>query len=181
MCARRVSQSFVGNIAVVHVPGPGQTRPGPQQLQIIRGAQDRARQLGYQAYEFSLGGEGMRVEAVVRMLRARGVLGLIFIYTRPLEQPLEFPWKISSWSSSTTGGPSRSCTRSVTIIICRSTNALTRLRGGGLCARGDIYRALQDERTGFKWSGAFSNRFRKRLADRARAGALSGDDGRGDF
>jgi DNA-binding LacI/PurR family transcriptional regulator len=67
------SQAFLGNIALLHILGPGQIRPGTQQRRIIGGAQARARELGYQLYLLSLAEKDTSLDAVVRILRARGV------------------------------------------------------------------------------------------------------------
>ena len=152
---RTRAETFVGNGAIVHVPGPGQMRPGTQQRQIIRGAQERARQLGYHAYEFSLGNKGMRMEAVVRVLRARGVLGLIFLYTLPLKEPLAFPWEDFVVVELDYGRP-----EPFMHTICHDhylsmTTALMRLHAAGYRRAGVFLERFKDERTGFKWSGAF--------------------------
>ncbi len=149
------AEAFVGNMAVVHVPAPGQSSPGPQQRRIIDAAQQRAAQLGYRAYEFSLASKGMRIPAVVRMLRARGVVGLIFLYTQPLDDLLPFPWQDFVVVELDYGRP---VPRFHT--ICHDhhlsmTMALNRLKSLGYERIGLFIERFKDERTGFKWSGAF--------------------------
>jgi LacI family transcriptional regulator len=146
---------FVGNLALVHVPSAGQTEPGEQQRRIIQGAQNRARELGFQLYQFSLGEAGMRVEAVQRMLRARGVLGLIFLYSEPLAKPLDFRWDEFVVVELDYG-----LAAPTMHTICHDhyrsmTTALTGLRGGGYRRAGLFLERYKDQRTSFHWSAAF--------------------------
>lgn len=149
------SDAFVGNLAVVHVPGPGQTQPGPQQARIIRGAQARARELGYQLDLFSLGGAGMRLAAVVRMLRARGVLGVIFVHSRPGEAPLEFPWEEFVVLELDYGELAPTLHTVCHDHFASLTTALGRLRAMGYARAGLFIEEFKDARTGFRWSAAF--------------------------
>lgn len=84
--------SFTGNLAVVDVHPPG--RPGRLAFHqaVLEGAQRRARELGFALDVFNLGAGGHALPTLVRMLRARAVLGLVvFHQQRPVE--LEgFPW-----------------------------------------------------------------------------------------
>lgn len=149
------AEAFVGNLAVIHVPSAGQTQPGPQQRRIMQGAQTRARELGFQLYHFSLGAAGMRLEAVVRMLRARGVLGVIFLHSQPTPQPLAFPW--GEFVSLELDYGERVPTLHT---VCHDhfatlTAALMRLQAAGYGRAGLFIERFKDERTGFRWSAAF--------------------------
>lgn len=149
------AQAFVGNLALIHVPARGQTGPGPQQQRIIRGAQARARALGYQLYELSLGEAGMRTEVVLRVLRARGVSGLIFLHSQPLVEPLEFPWTEFVAIELDFGATEPSLH-----TVCHDhyqslTNALLRLSEAGYRRAGIFIERYKDERTQYRWSAAF--------------------------
>lgn len=71
---------FVGDLAVLDVHPPGR----PQRLSfhqaILDGAKRRARELGFAVDVFDLGTQGQRLAAVLQMLRARGVLGLVVFH-----------------------------------------------------------------------------------------------------
>lgn len=149
------SQSFVGNLALIHVPAPGQTGPGPQQRRIIRCAQARARALGYQLYEISLGEAGMRTEVVLRVLRARGVSGLIFLHSQPLLAPLAFPWQEFVAIELDFGA-----TEPTLHTVCHDhyqslTTALLRLSAARYRRAGIFLERFKDERTQYRWSAAF--------------------------
>lgn len=146
---------FVGNLALIHVPSGRQASPGVQQRRIIRGVQNRVRELGYQLYEFSLGEAGTKLPQVLRVLRARGVLGLVFLYTEPLAQPLEVPWNDFVVVELDYGLASPTMH-----TICHDhyrsmTMALTGLRGAGYQRVGLFLERFKDERTSFHWSAAF--------------------------
>ena len=149
------TSTFVGNLAIVHVPTREQKAPGPQQRRIIRGAQARAKELGYQLYEFSLGADGMKLDVVVRVLRARGVVGLIFLYSQPLETPLAFPWDEFVALELDYGAR-----EPVLHTVCHDhyitvMSALARLRAAGYRRAGIFLERFKDERTHFRWSAAF--------------------------
>lgn len=149
------AQAFAGNLALIHVPVAGQAGPGPQQQRIIRGAQARAAALGYQLYEMSLGAAGMRTEAVLRVLRARGVSGLIFLHSQPMAEPLDFPWGEFAAIELDFGA-----TEPALHTVCHDhyqslTNALLRLRAGGYKRVGIFLERFKDERTQYRWSAAF--------------------------
>lgn len=173
MAHLRVSRTstFVGNLAIVHVPSRVQKSPGPQQRRIIRGAQARAKELGYQLYELSLGEEGMKIDVVVRVLRARGVVGLIFLYSQPLEKPLAFPWDDFVALDLDYGAP-----QPVLHTVCHDhyasiMAALTRLRALGYRRAGMFLERYKDERTYFRWSAAFRS-FQERLGGIGRVPVL---------
>lgn len=157
MAHLRVSRTstFVGNLALVHVPSRGQKSPGPQQRRIIRGAQARAKALGYQLYEFSLGEAGLKLDVVVRVLRARGVMGLIFLYSEPLEKPLAFPWE-DFVAVELDYGAREPALHTVCLDHYITLKAgLTRLRAAGYRRMGIFLERFKDERTHFRWSAAF--------------------------
>jgi LacI family transcriptional regulator len=147
--------AFIGNLAIVHVPRPDQPGMNVQQRRIVRGAQARARELGFQLYSFSLGDTGARPQALLANLRARGVPGLIFLYSQPLAAPLDFPWEefVALEIDYGQGEP-------FLLTICHDqyltfTNVLVKLRAAGYRRAGLIIEDFKDERILGKWSAAF--------------------------
>jgi LacI family transcriptional regulator len=86
------TQQFLGNLAAIHVPSESQPRLLPTHRKIIAGATARAKELGFQLYEFSVGRDGLDPGGYARVLRARGVQGVIFLYTEPTSVMANFPW-----------------------------------------------------------------------------------------
>lgn len=147
--------TFIGNLALVHVPFPVQPVMNAQQRRIVLGAQSRARDLGFQLYSFSLGDSGARPQAVLANLRARGVLGLIFLYSHPMAAPLDFPWHEFVALEIDYGQR-----EPLLHTVCHDhyltlTNALVRLRAAGYRRAGLIIEDFKDERILGKWSAAF--------------------------
>ncbi|MEI6053307.1 MAG: hypothetical protein WCQ44_11440, partial [Opitutaceae bacterium] len=85
------TQQFLGNLAVIHVPSAGQPQLLPAQRHIMAGAASRAKELRFQLYEFSVALDGMDPAGYARMLHARGVQGVIFLYTEPTDLMAKFP------------------------------------------------------------------------------------------
>lgn len=152
---RSRSQVFVGNLAIIHVPSPGQTGPGPQQRQIIQGAEDRAKDLGYRLYAFSLATPRLRLPALVRMLHARGVAGVILLHSRPGEAPLDFPWNDFAALDVDYSCPAPLLHTVILDHFATMTAALKRLRAAGCRRAGLFLERPKDERINFHWSAAF--------------------------
>jgi LacI family transcriptional regulator len=151
------SQQFLGNLAVIHVPSPGQPRLLPAQRSIMEGAAARAKQLGFQLYEFSAGRDGLKPDGYVRVLRARGVQGVIFLYTEPTGLMAEFPW--SEFATIEIDYGQR---EPVLHTVCLDhymtlTGALRRLGGLGYRRIGLFLARFKDERIAHKWSAAFAS------------------------
>ncbi len=150
------SQQFLGNLAVIHVPSPGQPRLLPAQRRILEGATARAKELGFQLYEFSAGRDGLKLDGYVRVLRARGVQGVIFLFTEPTELMADFPW--GEFASIEIDYGQR---EPVLHTVCLDhymtlTGALRRLHGRGYRRVGLFISRFKDERIAHKWSGAFA-------------------------
>lgn len=168
------AKTFIGNLAVVHVPYPGQTQMGAQQRRIVRGAQVRARELSFQLYPFSLGDVGARPQALVATLRARGVLGLIFLYSQPLPAALEFPWDEYVALEIDYGQREPRLHTVCHDQYLTLTTALVRLRAAGYRRAGLIVEDFKDERILGKWSAAFGA-FQRRQENLGRVPVLAAE------
>ena len=69
------ASSFIGNLAIVHIPSPEQPDILPMQQSIVDGAIQRAGELGFHLDLFSLEKNGTKPDSLGRMLHARGTLG----------------------------------------------------------------------------------------------------------
>ncbi|MBL9188230.1 MAG: LacI family DNA-binding transcriptional regulator [Opitutaceae bacterium] len=147
--------AFIGNLAIVHVPHAGQAQMLPQQRRIVRGAQARARELGFQLDAFSLAEMCARPQAVLTNLRARGVLGVIFLYSQPLREPFDFPWDEFVALEIDYGQREPSLHTICHDHYLTLTTALVWLRTRGYRRAGLIIEAFKDERILGKWSAAF--------------------------
>lgn len=150
------TQRFLGNLAVVHVPTAGQPRLLPAHRRIIAGATERARELSFQLYEFSLGREGLTAGGLARLLRARGVVGVIVLYTEPTGAMDDFPWEEFSSVEIDYGRP-----EPVLHTVCLDhymtlLGALTRLQAQGFRRIGLCLAQFKDARIAHKWSAAFA-------------------------
>lgn len=151
------TQHFLGNLAVIHVPSPAQPRMLPAHRRIMAGAAERAKSLGFQLYEFSMESGGMAAEGYVRVLRARGVQGVIMLYTEPTGMMADFPWDEFAAVEIDYGQR-----EPVIHTVCLDhymtlKGALMRLREMGLRRVGLFVSRAKDERIAHKWSGAFAS------------------------
>jgi LacI family transcriptional regulator len=151
------TQQFLGNLAVIHVPSPGQPRLLPAQRRIMAGAAARAKAFGFQLYEFSAARDGLDAEGYARVLRARGVHGVIFLYTEPTGLMAGFP--LEEFATIEIDYGQR---EPVLHTVCLDqymtlTAALARLQGMGYRRIGLFVSQFKDERITHKWSGAFGS------------------------
>jgi len=151
------TQQFYGNIAVIHVPSVAQPRLLANQRQIIAGAKTRASELGFQLYEFSLSREKLGTKSYVRILKARGVQGVIFLYTEPTNVMADFPWEDFSTIQNDYGS-----NEPVLHTVCLDqflslTGAMQRLEAGGYRRIGFFISNFKDSRVGRRWSAAFTS------------------------
>jgi LacI family transcriptional regulator len=151
------TQRFYGNIAVIHVPAAAQPQLLANQRQIITGAKARAQELGFQLYEFSLSQEKIGTKGYVRMLKARGVQGVIFLYTEPTKMLDDFPWEDFSTIENDYGS-----NEPVLHTVCVDhhlslTGALRRLETGGYRRIGFFISEFKDSRVGWRWSASFAS------------------------
>ena len=146
---------FLGNLAVIHVPSPQQPLLLPAQRRIIVGATERAKSLGFQLYEFSAGRDGLDTEGYARVLRARGVQGVIMLYAQPTDFFARFDWTEFAGIEIDYGERDP-----VLHTVCLDhymtlTGALERLEGLGYRRFGLCVSRYKDERIVHKWSGTF--------------------------
>lgn len=89
---RERTAGFLGNLAAVHVATAEQPRLVPVQQRIFRGAVERARELGFQLSVLQFGVDVRSGAELGRVLQARGVQGVIFLFPRPVAPLADFPW-----------------------------------------------------------------------------------------
>ncbi len=150
------AQRFLGNLALIHVPSPGQPRLLPAHRRIIAGARERARALGFHLADFSVSRDGLDAAGYARMLRARGTHGVIFIYTEPTGALADFPW--AGFSAI---GIDYGQREPLLHTVCLDhylalSGALARLQAAGYERIGLFLEQFKDERIGHKWSAAFT-------------------------
>lgn len=151
------TQRFYGNLAVIHVPAVNQPSLLPAQRQIIAGATARAQELGFQLYEFSLNRDKLGASGYARLLRARGVQGVIFIYTEPTKLLADFPWADFS-SIENDYGRHQPVLHTVCVDHHLSlSTALAQLSARGYRRIGFFVTSFKDERVGHKWSASFAS------------------------
>lgn len=149
------TRQFVGNLAVLHIPSPQQPDLLPMQLEIVRGAAGRAAELGFHLDVLQLGKDGAGAEAMGRMLRARGVLGVIFLQPNSNRSTDHFPWEHFASLHIDYNSPEL---RHHTVSLDHHftlTTALHRLRDLGYRRAGLFITRFKDERLVHKWSAAF--------------------------
>lgn len=146
---------FIGNLAAVHVPTPEQPRLVPVQQRIFRSAGLRAGELGFQLSVFQLGVDTQTPEELARVLLARGVHGVIFLFPRPIRTLSGFPWQHFAAIEIDYGSTP---TTQHTVVLDHHqtlTDALTRLRTLGYRRVGFFIEHHRDERIFHKWTAAF--------------------------
>jgi DNA-binding LacI/PurR family transcriptional regulator len=151
------TQQFLGNLAVIHVPSASQPRLLPAQRRIMAGAAARAKELRFNLYEFSVGADGLGAEGYGRVLSARGVHGVIFLYTEPTNVMADFPWGDFSTIEIDYGKR-----EPVLHTVCLDhfetlTSALARLQAMGYRRIGLFLTQFKDQRIAHKWSSAFAS------------------------
>lgn len=149
------TQRFLGNLAVVHVPSPESPRPRPMQQTMMDAARARAHELGFRLESFSLDRTPNGAAALGRMLRARGVQGVIFLYSKLSDDAKAFPWEHFASAEIDYGSPhlvqhTVAIDHHVTLL-----NALARLHGLGYRNIGLFIERYKDERLLNKWTAAF--------------------------
>lgn len=149
------TQSFHGNLAIVHVPSADQPRPLPMQKNMIAAAGVRARELGFQLDVFQLDPTQSGAERLGRVLRARGVQGVVFLFSRPTEATRGFPWQHFASVEIDYGAPELvqhtvSIDHHLTLTV-----ALAHLKALGYRRPGLFIERHKDDRLMFKWSAAF--------------------------
>lgn len=165
------TQRFIGNLAIVHVPSPEQPRPRPMQQTMIDAARERAHELGFRLDLFRLETGPSGASSLGRVLRARGVQGVIFLYSKLTDAANGFPWEHFA-SAEIDYGSTTLVQHTVAIDHHLTlTNALTRLRARGYRRIGLFIERYKDERLLNKWTAAFRS-FQEAQDDIGRAPLL---------
>ena len=151
------TERFLGNLAVIHVPSVAQPKLLPAQRRCIAGAVTRATELGFKLYEFSFGRDGLDAAGYGRMLRARGVQGVIFLFAEPTGLLVGFPTEAFATVEIDYGQPEPSLHTVCLDHFGTLTGALERLEGLGYRRVGLFLTQFKDQRILHKWSAAFSS------------------------
>jgi DNA-binding LacI/PurR family transcriptional regulator len=151
------TERFLGNLAVIHVPSAAQPKLLPAQRRCIAGAVTRAKELGFKLYEFSFGGDGLDAAGYGRMLRARGVQGVIFLFAEPTGLLVGFPTEAFATVEIDYGQPDPSLHTVCLDHFGTLTGALERLEGMGYRRVGLFLTRFKDQRIRHKWSAAFAS------------------------
>jgi LacI family transcriptional regulator len=149
------TQRFLGNLAVIHVPSPQQPRLVPAQRRIIVGAAERAKQLDFQLYEFSAGRDGLDAQGYARVLRARGVQGVVMLYSHTTNLLADFPWAEFAAVEIDYGKRDPALHTVCLDQYMTLMRALERLQGLGYRRIGMFLSEFKDARIEHKWSAAF--------------------------
>ncbi|MDB6095214.1 MAG: LacI family transcriptional regulator [Verrucomicrobia bacterium] len=149
------TQHFLGNLALVHVPSVEQPTLRPMQLRMIEAAKERALELGFQTGVFSLGDREGGPAALARVLRARGVLGVVFLQPNSNNTTAGFPWE--HFTSVQIDYDSPNLVQHTVSLDHHFTlvGALSKLRTLGYSRIGLFIERHKDERLVHKWSAAF--------------------------
>lgn len=146
---------FRGNLAAVHVPSPEQPRPRPMQQVMIDAARERAQVLGFRLDFFVLNHAEGGAAALGRMLHARGVQGVLFLYSRLTDAAAGFPWEHFA-SAEIDYGSTRLVQHTVAIDHHVTIYAaLARLQSLGYRRIGLFIERFKDDRLLNKWTAAF--------------------------
>jgi DNA-binding LacI/PurR family transcriptional regulator len=149
------TDQFLGNLAVIHVPSTAQPKLLPAQRRCIAGAVARAKELGFKLYEFSFGRDGLDAAGYGRMLRARGVQGVIFGFAEPTGMLVDFPMAEFATVEIDYGQPEPTLHTVCLDHFGTLTGALGRLERLGYRRIGLFVTRFKDQRIRHKWSAAF--------------------------
>lgn len=144
-----------GNLAMIHVQTAGQRELLPFQREMFEGARRRAAELGFSLELFALGTEGLGAQALARILRARGVVGLVMIHFRQPADLAAFPW--DQFAVVEIDYSLRELVLDTVMLDHHMTLtvALDRLAELGYKRGGLFLERLKDGRIRHKWAGAF--------------------------
>lgn len=149
------TEHFHGNLAIIHVASPEQPRPRPMQQIMISAARLRAKELGFHLDVLSFDQISLSAVALGRMLRARGVQGVVLLYSRMTDSTQGFPWEHFAAAEIDYGTHSLLIHTIAIDHHLTLQNALTRLRTLGYRNVGFFIEQFKDARLLNKWSAAF--------------------------
>jgi LacI family transcriptional regulator len=154
---RRSSQhSYLGNLGFICITNPDETGWLPFHEQSIEGAQARASELGFNLSAFRHVPKDNRHAALNRVLKSRGITGLIFINRQAQGDFSNFDW--SPFAAVQIDYPiSTPVLHTLGIDHHRTIRmALIRLMDMGYRRIGFFIERYKDIRLAYKWSGAFA-------------------------
>lgn len=154
---RRSDQhTFLGNLAIIHIRTPGPASLLPFQEAFLAGARRRAADLGFALSKLSHIPGQSRLPALQRVLRARGVTGLIFFNLQAQADLSDFDW--TQYAAVQVDYPVLRPVLHTAGIDHHGTLhlALTQLLSRGYRRIGLFMTRPKDQRLAFKWSGAFA-------------------------
>lgn len=149
------TERFLGNLALIHVASPEQPRPRPMQQVMIDAARTRATELGFQLDVLSFDQTALTAQALGRMLFARGVQGVVLLYSRMTDSTLGFPWEHFAAAEIDYGTHSLFIHTVAIDHHLTIHNTLTRLRALGYRNVGFFIERYKDARLLNKWTAAF--------------------------
>jgi LacI family transcriptional regulator len=153
---RSAQQSYLGNLGLVCITLPGQKALLPFHAGLVKGARDRASALGFKLDVLSHVAEDTRHATLNRVLRTRGVTGLIFLNARTRADFSQFDW--SHFAATQIDHAITSPVLHASGIDHHRTihMALTRLAERGYKRFGFFIETHKDIILAYKWSGAFA-------------------------
>lgn len=149
------TERFLGNIALVHVASPEQPQPRPMQQIMIDAARLRATELGFQLDVLSFDRTSFSAVTLGRMLRARGIQGVVLLYSRLTDATQGFPWEHFAAAEIDYGAHTLFIHTVAIDHHLTLNNALTRLRTQGYGKIGLFIEHYKDARLLNKWTAAF--------------------------
>ncbi|OAM88893.1 LacI family transcriptional regulator [Termitidicoccus mucosus] len=153
---RSAQQSYLGNLALICITLPGKQALLPFHAGLVAGARLRAAELGFKLDVLSHIPKDIRHAALNRVLRSRGITGLIFLNARTRADFSRFDW--SHFASTQIDHAITSPVLHASGIDHHRTihMALTRLAGRGYKRFGFFIETHKDIILAYKWSGAFA-------------------------
>ncbi|MDR0901602.1 MAG: LacI family transcriptional regulator [Opitutaceae bacterium] len=153
---RSAQHSYLGNLALIHIASPGLSEWIPFHKESIKGAQARAAELGFELGVFKHLPVDNRHTLLNRVLRNRGITGLIFINAQARADFSRFNW--APFAAVQIDYPISNPVLHTSGIDHHRTiqMALTRLAANGYRRIGFFIERYKDERLAYKWSGAFA-------------------------
>lgn len=153
---RSAQHIYLGNLALISLAGPAQKRPLPFHLDMIEGAKARAATLGFKLDAFTHTPSDNRHASLNRVLRNRGITGIIVISESGGADFSRFDWSHFA---------AVQCDNAIVAPLLHNTGidhhrtlhtALTRLVERGYARLGLFIETYKDMRLAYKWSGAFA-------------------------
>jgi LacI family transcriptional regulator len=148
--------SFHGVLAVVSLEEPARPKfPGPYWSDLLRGAGDRAQELGFKLERFLVGSPGVSVHRLDTILQSRGIRGVLIMpaWGQPDFTPLDWKNYTGVYADYLINSPSLHS-------ICPDhpramVTVLDRLRALGYRRPGLVLQEQESQRLQHRWAGAF--------------------------